>query len=249
MKFDFEYGVCDFALVEDKLINCRNKEKLPKSAKSIILFVFPYKIKEEKPRNISRYAAINDYHIIVMDYLNSIIADLKKEYPHNEFVGFTDNSPIPEVFAAASCGLGVKGKNGLLINEKYGSFVFIGEIVTDLYIEHTAQYGECINCGVCEKMCPVGLGKDKCLSAVTQKKKNLTDEEELQIKNSGCIWGCDICSEVCPMNKGKEKSNIKEFVNSYRDEYVPGEDMTNRPYAWRGAEVIIRNYNILCSKG
>ena len=249
MKFDFEYGVCDFSLVKDKLINCRNKERLPENAKSIILFAFPYKIKDEKPKNISRYAAITDYHTVVMSYLNNMITDLKNEYPHNEFIAFCDNSPIPEVFAAASCGLGVRGKNGLLINDKYGSFVFIGEIVTDLYIEHTAQYTECINCGVCEKMCPVALNKEKCLSAVTQKKKSLTEEEADGIRKSGCVWGCDICSEVCPMNKGKEKSDIKEFVESYRDEYVLGEDMRERPYAWRGEGVIKRNYNILCGKG
>ncbi len=248
MKCDFEYGVCDFSLVADKLINCRNIEKLPKNAKSIILFAFPYKIKDEKPKNISRYAAITDYHTVVINYLNNIIADLKKEYPHNEFVAFCDNSPVPEVFAAVNSGLGVKGKNGLLINDKYGSFVFIGEIVTDLYIEGTSEYNECINCGKCEKMCPVSLNKEKCLSAVTQKKKDLTEDEVNKMILGGCIWGCDICSEVCPMNNNKGKSNIEEFINSYRNEYVLGEDSKDRPYAWRGEGVIKRNYNILCSK-
>ncbi len=248
MKFDFEYGVCDFSAVEDKLINCRNKEKLPNNAKSIILFAFPYKINDEKPKNISRYAAVADYHIIVMEYLNSIIDDLKKEYPNNKFVGFTDNSPIPEVFAAVNAGLGVRGKNGLLINDKYGSFVFIGEIVTDLYIKSTGQYNECLNCGLCKEKCPVALCKEKCLSAVTQKKKLLSESEQELIRNNGSVWGCDICSEVCPMNKNKAKSNIKEFIECYRNEYVVGEDSVNRPYNWRGEAVITRNHNILCGK-
>lgn len=240
------YGVCSFDLVKDRLISCRKKADIPENAKSILLFTFPYKVKEEKPENISRYSAVADYHPIVEQKLQQYASALKTAFPENFFVPFVDNSPIPEVYAAACANLGVIGQNGLLITKEYGSFVFIGEIVTDMYIETENSYKECLRCGLCEKACPVGLDKTKCLSKVTQQKKDLTEEQKLLIQKSGCIWGCDICAEVCPLNQNKKLTIIKEFRETYRDSYVLGEDSQNRPYIWRGEEIIKRNHNILC---
>lgn len=238
-------GVCSFSEVQDKLISCRNKEKLPENAKSVILFLFPYKVKQEKPKNICRYASVADYHTICDNILQGYVKILKNEHNEHNFVPFVDNSPIPEVYAASVAGLGDVGKNGLLINKDYGSYVFIGEIVTDLEIEANSFYSECIDCGACKKACPVGLDKQKCLSAVSQKKGELSKEEADLLKNSGCVWGCDICAEVCPMNKDKKTTNIEEFIGSYRNGYTLSEDITDRAYAWRGEKVIKRNYEII----
>lgn len=242
------FGVCDFALVQEHLINCRKKSEIPENAKSIILFTFPYKVCEDKPKNISRYAAVDDYHPIIEKKLNEYVLLLSQKFPENIFVPFVDNSPVPEVFSAAAAGLGVVGENGLLITEEYGSFVFIGEIVTDMYIPAENKAGACLNCGLCKKACPVGLNKENCLSAVTQKKKPLCENEERLIRENGSVWGCDICAEVCPLNKNKKLSNIEEFINSYRDSFAVDEDGTNRPYLWRGKDVILRNHNILCKE-
>lgn len=239
------FGVCSFSAVENRLINCRKKAEIPKDAKSIILFTFPYKVKEEKPENISRYAAVADYHPIVEERLKNLVNALSKAFPDNAFVPFADNSPIPEVYCAAAAGLGVIGKNGLLITKEYGSFVFIGEVVTNLQLETENKVQGCINCGACLKACPVGLNKEKCLSAVTQKKKELTEEEKRLLKENGSAWGCDICAEVCPMNKGKALTNIEEFINTYRSFYSPDESPENRPYMWRGKAVIDRNNELL----
>ena len=238
-------GVCAFSELKDKLIDCRNKEKLPKNAKSVIIFCFPYKVKEEKPMNICRYATVEDYHVVCNEILEKYVLILKKQHKDNEFIHFVDNSPIPEVYAANIAGLGDLGKNGLLITEKYGSYVFIGEIVTDLEIEADSFYGECINCGACKKACPVGLDKEKCLSKITQKKGELTKDEEALIAKSGCIWGCDIFADVCPLNKNAATTEIERFLNSYKDGFVCGEDITGRAFAWRGEKVINRNYNIV----
>lgn len=240
-----ELGVCAFSEVAEHLLPCRNILKIPKKAQSVILFVFPYKVKEEPPKNISRYAAVPDYHEICGNILKKHTDILKKAFPDNEFEWFIDNSPIPEVEAAVLAGLGVKGKNGLLITKKYGSFVFIGEIVTDLEVESTSLTNNCIGCDVCQKACPVGLSKEKCLSSLSQKKGELNAEESMLLKNSGCVWGCDICSSVCPMNKGAEFTYIKEFVDGYRDSYIVGEDISGRAYAWRGEKVIKRNFDII----
>lgn len=237
----FPFGVCSFDEVKDKLINCRKISEIPENAKSIIVFAFPYKVKEEKPLNISRYAAVTDYHVVVENFLNSYCSALKKEFKNNAFVPFVDNSPIPEVYAGAVSGLGVKGKNGLLITKEYGSFVFLGEIVTDLHIQSESNYKECIDCGLCKKLCPVSLNKEICISKITQQKKDLSEEQIALIKENGSVWGCDICAENCPLNKGKKLTNIEEFVNSYRNSFKNTEDSANRPYNWRGKEVILRN--------
>ncbi len=240
-----EVGVCAFKDIKDALLPCRKAELIPNDAKSVLLFVFPYKVKEEKPQNISRYAAVPDYHNICKKALDGFCEILKKNYNDCNFVSFIDDSPIPEVTASVKAGLGVKGENGLLITREYGSFVFIGEIVTNMAVECENRYAECENCGLCEKACPVGLNKRHCLSALTQKKGELTNEETDQIKRSSCVWGCDICAEVCPMNKGKKLSEINEFINGYRDSYKENEDITGRAYAWRGEKVIKRNYEII----
>ncbi len=234
-------GICGFDFIKEHLIQCRKIQDIPENAASVILFAFPYKIKEEKPENISRYAAVPDYHPICKEHLDSFVQILKTAFPNNSFVSFVDNSPIPEVYAAAAAGLGVLGKNGLLITKEYGSFVFIGEIVTDLEIQAENKVENCIGCGKCEKACPVSLNKEKCLSAITQKKQDLTDTEIELIKKSGCIWGCDICSEVCPMNKSKKLSEDQCFIDGYRHTYIYNEDITHRAYAWRGESVIKRN--------
>lgn len=240
---ELPFGFCPFSAIETELLDCRAKLRLPQTPKTVIPFLFPYKVKSAPPTNISRYAAVPDYHEICEDRLMKIITALKSAYPENEFVRFVDNSPIPEVKTAVLAGLGVRGENGLLINEKYGSFVFIGEIVTDLEIPCEPTSGKCENCGKCKAACPVGLEKSRCLSALTQKKGALTEAEENVVKENGSLWGCDICQEVCPHNRVSPEP-LFEFSNGYRDGYILGENSDGRAYNWR-AGAIERNARIM----
>lgn len=233
-------GFCAFDGVKEHLIECRAKSRIPQNAKTIIICAFPYKVKDESPKILSRYAAIPDYHTICGDMLAAACKKLAKKYPQNEFEYFCDNSPIPEVHTAAEAGLGVKGDNGLLITKEYGSFVFLGEIVTDLEIECENSYKECIHCGKCKDSCPVKLNKLDCLSNLSQKKK-LTDNELQTLKENNILWGCDICGHACPMNENAKCTYINEFIDGYRNEYIIGEDTQNRPYNWRGTGPINRN--------
>ncbi len=242
-------GVCDFKQIGE-LFECRSKSRIPVGAKSVITYLFPYWLGEEfyKDSNISKYAVPADYHIIVAGYLQEITKKLKEKYPLNQFEYFCDNSPVNEVKAALLCGLGVKGKNGLLINEKYGSFCFIGEIVTDLVWEnYSSGKGECINCGLCLKKCPGGalgefyVDKTKCLSDITQRKGELSEEQIELIKKSGCVWGCDVCQDVCPMNKNIATTPIKEFFESAVAHFSEGDNIEGRAFSWRGRKVVERN--------
>ncbi|MBR5472435.1 MAG: epoxyqueuosine reductase [Clostridia bacterium] len=237
-------GFCAFCDVEGNLLDCRAKNRLPQNAKTIIMCVFPYKVKEEAPKFLSHYASVPDYHNVCGDMLNKACEKLKEKYPQNHFEWFCDNSPIPEVHTAAIAGLGAKGDNGLLITKEYGSFVFLGEIVSDINIDCKNNYSECSHCGNCKIACPVALDKTKCLSNLSQKKQ-LNDNELQILRENNILWGCDICSNACPMNNSAKCTDIKEFIVGYRDEYTLGEDTTNRPYTWRGEKVINRNYKNL----
>lgn len=246
------YGICKYSDVSMNLIKCRAISRIPENAKSIICFIFPYYV-EIGEHNVSRYAVVRDYHDVVMKVLTKISERLKDKYKNYKFEPFSDNSPIPEVRAAALSGLGVIGENHLLINEKYGSWVFIVEIVTDMEIDvEKREIEKCKSCGLCEKRCPgKALGsecfnKDVCLSHVTQKKKLLSLADEELIKRGDLVWGCDVCQEVCPMNINKESTKISEFRESVHENVSLGDYdlLPNRAYHWRPKGVIERNIKI-----
>lgn len=251
-------GVCDFSDLQNELINCRPISKIPENAKSVIVFLFPYYLGEEyyKKLNISKYAVSEDYHKICNGYLERIKAYLCKEYKGYKFEWFCDNSPINEVKAAFLAGLGVKGDNALLINKDYGSFCFIGEIITDMHIVcKKNEPEECLKCGLCSKKCPDNalnssrVVKERCLSHITQKKGELSEKEQSLIFKSGCIWGCDICQDVCPLNRNIKTSPIPEFYENAKATYENLSDYSeNRAYSWRKQDVIERNLKILCCK-
>ncbi len=243
------YGFCAFENFKNSLFECRAKNRIPENSKTVITMLFPYKVREEKPINISRYSTVDDYHFVAGKILEEITFLLKEKFKENSFEFFIDNSPVNEVEAAVFSGLGVKGKNNLLINKKYGSYCFIGEIITDYKIQIVNNIiTNCIDCGRCLDACPTGFLKDKnkkCLSSITQQKADLSDEEKTLIKKTSIIWGCDICQDICPMNKNSAITNIKGFVDTYKNKYEENEDIKNRAFAWRGEKVIKRNHEII----
>lgn len=229
---------------------------------SVIIFAVPYLASEiDEERNVSAYSVSKDYHLFFSSLFDSLIPKLKEKYPLHKFVGFTDHSPINEIEAGAKCGLGVIGKNHLLITEKYSSYVFIGEIITDAFLPSFASDQKyCSDCGKCRKACPTNMNVEECLSALTQKKGGLTDNERAIIKKSGCAWGCDICQEVCPLTqKAIKNGTIYTNINFFKAERTPfltseqiknmsDEDFSSRAYSWRGRSVIKRNLKILEGK-
>ena len=246
-KFDIEYyasvpfGECKI-INEQKLERCFNKT-IPETA---VVMLAPYYSGAHDGRNISLYAVPRDYHLFFRDLFGFAEAELQKAYPGNIFKGYADSSPIGEADAALKAGLGVLGNNRLLINEKYGSYVFIGEIITDMKFtgeETTAnKIKPCLRCGKCAASCP---SKKNCLSAVTQKKGALTREEENLIKNNGTAWGCDICQTVCPLNTSAAETPIEFFRRDLTDRAEIGDNITDRAYAWRGRKCIERNLKLL----
>ena len=251
------FGICRFQEVLPCL-DCRALSRIPQNAASVLCCLFPYYTGEHPERNISRYAMVTDYHIVAGDYLERFCQELSAQFPENHFAAFSDNSPIREVTAAFRSGLGRIGNNGLLIHPEYGSYVFIGEVVTDLELipDDPLTPTGCMNCGLCMKACPQGALQpngsvclELCRSHITQKKGELTEQEIVQIKAGGLIWGCDICNDVCPHNReAKKLTPIREFVESA----VPVFDQENaallfksRAFNYRGKKTIARNISLL----
>ena len=79
------------------------------------------------------------------------------------------------------------------------------------------------------------------MSALSQKKGELTDAQAKLLRDNNILWGCDICANVCPQNKF-EITDIKEFIEGYKDNYCPDDSIEGRAYAWRGKKTIDRNY-------
>ncbi|MBE6717233.1 MAG: DUF1730 domain-containing protein [Ruminococcaceae bacterium] len=248
------FGFSSFDKVRDMLIPCRAISRIPENAKTVISVLFPYYLGEEyyKKANVSRYAVSEDYHIITGDIINCITESLRQKYPENVFEAFIDNSPLPEVRCAVNAGLGVMGVNNLFINKDYGSWVFLGEIVTDrVFPFYEGEYSLCDGCNMCKTSCPAGaitgkgIIKEKCLSFLSQKKGELSEDTKEKIAATGCAWGCDICQKVCPLNKNAKITPIKEFFETAAPYVTKDTDIENRAFSWRGKAVIDRNLDII----
>ncbi len=228
--------------------------------RSLILFLVPYRVKsEDEARNVSEYAVPRDYHAYMKTLFARILPQMTALY--GDTLGFSDHSPIDERSAAVLSGLGVIGKNGLLINEQYGSYVFIGEMITEA-APSTLGYlpiGEgkhfCDACDACLRACATGCLSDygkPCLSAVTQKKGELTEEERALILRVGCAWGCDLCQSACPMNKHVKDTPIA-FFREARIPRLSVKDVLEmdektfalRAFSWRGRKTVLRNLELL----
>lgn len=226
---------------------------------SVILFAVPYFSPAclSPDRNISSYAVSRDYHGYFEQLFDELLPLLRERFPQARFAAYSDHSPIAEVEAAAKAGLGVIGKNQLLLTEKYSSYVFLGEIITDLKTDIPAgEIRTCINCGACTKHCPMErIGS--CLSALTQKKGTLTEEEEAIIANHGSAWGCDLCQEYCPYTRRAiDKRTIFSPIPFFAENTIShltqavvqamnDTEFSSRAYAWRGRNTVLRNLSIL----
>ena len=219
-----------------------------------------FRSKQSKDEYFSLYALGEDYHIVVKDYLEEIACVIRsKGYKAKIFV---DNNPLPERYLAYASGVGGIGKNSMLITKTYGSYVFLGEIITNYHIKPTEKknlslndHKICGSCNLCVKACPADILKrsiydtKECLSFITQKKE--LEENEVK-KLKGRLFGCDTCQTICPLNKGVEKSNIKRFkpkeymVSPSAKEILCINNKEFKKYketasAWRGKKLLQRN--------
>lgn len=236
-------------------------------AKSIIVAAFPYYAGEIKDSNLSCYCRGYDYHIVIRGIMENICSKIEEKVQTIENINtkiFVDNGPLVDRYLAYISGIGFFGLNGSIITEKYGSYVFIGYIVTNLDIEKDSPMEKtCLKCKKCIKNCPgnalldgYNMNAKKCLSYITQKKGELTEKEKNIMKKNKYIFGCDVCQNICPHNEKIEYTNIEEFKNNLikKLEIEEINQLSNkefkrkyfdRAFSWRGKGIIKRNLEIM----
>ena len=209
---------------------------------------------------MSRYAVSLDYHLAIREVNTQLAELMKRERPDSSLKGYGDHSPIDECHAAVCAGLALRGDSGLIINEKYGTYVFIGDMISDidpleLGMTEPKQGGECMHCGACLAACPTGILRkegDSCLSAITQRKGELLAWEVELMRKFNTVWGCDVCQQVCPYNARCEMTPIEFFYRERISELTTDlisqmtkEQFKSRAFAWRGIKTVKRNLELL----
>lgn len=249
---------------EEEDIDKRINPKLTmENCKSIIVLGISYNVDyDEKPEyplrgKLSKSSWGIDYHVVLKQKIELLIEEIKKQV-HFEYKYFVDTGPLIDRELARKASIGYYGKNCSIINDEYGSFIFLGYILTDLDLEFREEVSnKCGDCDLCLRTCPTGAlegaGKfnpKKCISYLTQTKDNIPNSlrEKMGIK----IYGCDTCQLVCPKNKGVKKSSHKEFIPETHG-YINIEEllsMSNREFkkkygsmagSWRGKTILKRN--------
>jgi epoxyqueuosine reductase len=199
--------------------------RLVPGARSVICTALNYYHEAPKPNStgpcgkIARYAWGRDYHDVIKEKLHRLADHIKTAVDTPVITRcFVDTAPILEKACAARAGLGWIGKNTLLLNEKFGSWLVLGEIVTDLELDYDEPIPDrCGDCEQCLHACPTNaliepriLDARRCISYLTVESKSQVPTD-LQSKIGNRLFGCDECQNVCPFNQMKTPSNEPDF--------------------------------------
>lgn len=165
--------------------------------------------------SIARYTWRNHYSDL-RERLMKLAGFLKAEYNANTAV--FSNSEIPEKPIAQRSGIGYYGKNSLIINERFGSWVVLGEIVVDMEIDPDPPHrGDCGDCTICMEMCPTHaiirpyvIDRRRCIQALTNWYGVLPDDIARVWDNR--LYGCTDCQDNCPVNKTVEAQPVRAKV-------------------------------------
>jgi epoxyqueuosine reductase len=188
---------------------------------------------------IARYAwGREDYHEAVMRRLRQVEAAVRDAAGGDVATRcYVDTGPIVERVVAKYAGVGWIGKNTCIINQKLGSWLFLGVILTSLELEPGGEASlpapdRCGSCTRCIDACPTDaliapyrLDSNKCISYLTIEKRGaLPEDEELRSGVGRHVFGCDICQDVCPWNRKAPATDA--------DEFQPREELVNPALEW-----------------
>jgi epoxyqueuosine reductase len=157
---------------------------------------------------ISRYAWGADYHGVMQEKLERLLAAIRQEAGSGvQGRVFVDAGPVLDREVGAGAGIGWYGKNTNLLSMRLGSFFFLGELFLDLVLDWDAPVRDrCGQCRLCLDACPTNafvgpyvLDARKCISYLTIELKGAIPRE-LRPLMGDHIFGCDICQDVCPYN-------------------------------------------------
>jgi epoxyqueuosine reductase len=202
----------------------RDPALLLEGCRSVLLLSLNYhsSAEEAPPQRgqgrISRYARFRDYHKVMRSMLRRATTLLREDHGASLTKIAVDSAPLLERSLAASAGLGWIGKNTMLIDEKLGSWTFLGAVLSDLDLEPDAPVPDrCGNCRACLDACPTDafpeagvLDSRSCISYLTIEHRGDIDAE-LAGKMGDRIFGCDLCQEVCPWNREVPQTAVEDF--------------------------------------
>ncbi|NLK07480.1 MAG: tRNA epoxyqueuosine(34) reductase QueG [Firmicutes bacterium] len=249
-------------------------QRILPGAKSVVVVAMSYSVKLDRDTdaphspdwtsrlNLSRYAWGQDYHHVLRARLLELADYMKQLVSGTESKVLVDTGPLAEKAVAYKAGIGVYGWNSCMITEKWGSWVFLGSIITTLHLEPDLfNPGTCQQCGRCIKACPTNaiiapyiIDAERCLSQITQARGIVPKEFRKPIGKR--LFGCDTCQAVCPHN------NEKKIAYGNHEEFFPHPDVGAEPTArsvlsmdnhrfndtfrhtaagWRGRKVLQRN--------
>lgn len=167
---------------------------------------------------VSRYAWGDDYHDMLGDRLDRLSEWLKEQAPNSKSRRYVDTGPVMEKAWAVRAGIGWLGKHTNVITRELGSWVFLGEIITDVELEPDTPIEDfCGTCTACLDACPTGaivepyvVDSAKCISYLTIEHRGPIADEFKPISGNW-IYGCDICQDVCPWNRFQQPTPHQAF--------------------------------------
>ncbi|HEV8580036.1 MAG TPA: tRNA epoxyqueuosine(34) reductase QueG [Thermoanaerobaculia bacterium] len=164
-------------------------------------------------RRVARYARGKDYHEVVTERLKAVEARVGEAFPDCATRRYVDTGPVLERELAARAGLGVVGKNTMLLHPEAGSWFLLGELFLSLDLAPDQPLADlCGNCTLCLEACPTGalaepyrLDSNRCISYWTIEHRGPLPAEARRMVG-GWVFGCDVCQEVCPWNGAPRES-------------------------------------------
>ncbi|MCH2547292.1 MAG: tRNA epoxyqueuosine(34) reductase QueG [Alphaproteobacteria bacterium] len=210
----------DMTWMQEHAARRRDPSQLWEAAKTAIILGHNYapdynpldKLAEKNSGLISCYALNKDYHDVMKKRLKQLASTIATHYGEEVKI-FVDTAPLMEKPLAAQTQLGWQGKHTCVVSREYGSWLFLGEILTTLEIPAETPHKDlCGNCSRCINICPTNafdsphrIDARKCISYLTiEHKGHIAPEFRKAMGNR--IYGCDDCLAVCPWNKFAQAS-------------------------------------------
>ncbi|SRR5579883_366313 len=199
--------------------------KIMPDVRSVICVALNYYKPLERPQGeeyakISRYAWGKDYHKVMHKKLKTFTNWLQGCAQGIEARYYADTGPVQDKAWAQRSGVGWIAKNGNLITREYGSWVFLGEVLTNMKWEGDRPHAEhCGTCTRCIENCPTGaitspfvVDANRCIAYHTIENRDEQLPETIVQHMQGWVAGCDICQDVCPWNQRFAKeTDVAEF--------------------------------------
>ncbi|MFG0215971.1 tRNA epoxyqueuosine(34) reductase QueG [Brevibacillus porteri] len=245
-----------------------NPELLLDGARSLISIALAYPSKLKNPPKsepggyrgiLCRAAWGTDYHHVLRDKLDKLTRFIMELEPGTRIESMVDTGALSDRAVAERAGIGFVGKNCAIITPEFGSWVYLGELVTNLPLPSDLPIEEgCGDCNICVDACPTGaliqggqLDAQRCVAYLTQVKDFIPDEFRGKIGNR--LYGCDTCQTVCPKNRRIDNDHHAEFQPDpeiAKPLLIPLLQMSNKEFkekfgqsssSWRGKKPIQRN--------